>query len=147
MDIVPWAPMSATIERDLQDLLGRLDSMSSTGDFPWKPSTDLYRENGSLVLKAELPGIDPKSELSVDVEDNVLHIHGEKAVDRQVDEPDRLIRERQFGSFNRDLMLPDGIDAEDITANYDNGILTVMMPIPAGAMAEPRRVKVDVTSA
>jgi HSP20 family protein len=146
MAIMRWAPFAAfpSLERDLQDLLDRIGAMAETEEFPWRPSTDVYRENGTLVLKAELPGIDPKTELTIDVEDDVLHISGEKTFERETEESDRFIKERRFGSFSRDLVLPEGVDPGAITAHYDNGILTVVVPLPTEVTAEPKKVTVEV---
>lgn len=146
MAIMRWAPFTAfpSLERDLQDLLDRLGAMAETGEFPWKPSTDVYRENGTLVMKAELPGIDPKTELTIEVEDDVLHVRGEKSVEHETEEADRFVRERRFGSFSRELMLPEGVDPGAITASYDSGVLTVVVPLPTETTAEPKKVTVEV---
>lgn len=146
MAIMRWAPFTAfpSLERDLQDLLDRLGAMAETGEFPWKPSTDVYRENGTLVMKAELPGIDPKTELTIDVEDDILHIKGEKTVEQESEEADRFVKERRFGSFSRELMLPEGVDPGAITASYDNGVLTVVVPLPTETTVEPKKVTVEV---
>ena len=62
-------------------------------------------------------------------------------------EDNRYLRECRYGSFRRDVMLPEGVDADKIRANYDNGILTVMVPMPEEQIAEPRTVKVEVRTA
>jgi HSP20 family protein len=144
MAIVRWAPFTAftSLEREMQDMLDRFGTESK--EFPWKPSMDVYRENGTLVLRAELPGIDPETDLTIDVEDNVLHIRGEKTFERELDETTRFIKERRFGSFRRDLMLPEGVDPGAVTASYEKGILTVEVPLPAEVTAGGEKVAIDV---
>ena len=129
----------------MQDLLDRLSVRPMATGFPWKPVTDVFRENGTLVVRSELPGIDPETELTIDVEGNVLHIAGEKKTEREVEDEHRYLRERRFGSFRRDVLLPEGVDAEAITASYDQGILTVEVPLPTETAEEIGKVTVPVT--
>lgn len=145
MAIARWAPFTAftSLERELQELLDRL-SIPAIEGMAWKPSTDVSRENGSLVLRAELPGIDPAKDVTIDVEDNVLHIKGEKKIEREFEETDRFVRERRYGSFERNLMLPEGVDPGSVTAIYEKGILTVEVPLPEEAAAEAEKITVDI---
>jgi HSP20 family protein len=148
MAIVRWAPFSAftSVERDLQDMLERFTLRPFAEGFTWRPAADVFRTDGTLVVRAELPGIDPEAELSIDVESNVLHIKGEKKLEREVDEESRYLRECRYGSFHRDVMLPEGVDAEAITATYDQGVLTVEVPLPVESAEEAGRVTVKVTT-
>ncbi len=115
--------------------------------FEWRPSTDVYEEEGKLLVRTEIPGIDPSEELTIEVEENVLHIMGEKTLEKEISEDNRYLRECRYGTFRRDVMLPEGVDADKIRANYDNGILTVMVPMPDEKIVEPRTVKVEVRTA
>ncbi len=147
MTIVRWAPFSAftSVERELQDMLDRFSVRPFAEGFTWKPAADVFHENGTLVVRTELPGIDPDKELNIDVEGNVLHIQGEKKTGRVVEEEDRYLRECRYGWFRRDVMLPEGVDAEAITATYDRGILTVEVPLPSESVEESDKVTVKVT--
>ena len=80
------------------------------------------------------------------VEGNVLHIKGEKKVEKEVSEDDRYMRECRYGSFRRDMMLPEGVSSAAITAVYDNGILTVDVPLPKEAVdqTEPKKIMVEI---
>jgi HSP20 family protein len=146
MAIMRWAPFTAftSMERDLQDMIDRFGLSPVAGDFTRKPSTDVYRENGTLVLRVELPGIDPATDLSIDVEDSVLHIKGEKKVERELDKADRFIKERRYGLFERTLMLPEGVEADAVTATYEKGVLTVEVPLPTEVIAAEEKVTIDV---
>lgn len=148
MAIRRWAPFSAftSLEREMQDMLDRFTPRAWSGDFEWRPRTDMYREDGDLVVRAEIPGIDPTEGLNVEVEKNVLHITGEKRTDTEVDDDDRYLRECHYGSFRRDVLLPEGVSADDITATVDHGVLMVRVPLPSEAEeeAQPKAIKVDV---
>ncbi len=92
------------------------------------PSVDIYEEKGEVVVKAELPGI-KREDVSVKLVDNNLIIAGEKKTEEKVERKDFLRLERSYGSFNRTLSLPEGIDAENIKANFKDGVLEVRVPV------------------
>jgi len=147
MTIARWPPFSAftSLEQEMQTLLDRIGARPWLEGFGWKPDADIYREEGTLVVQAELPGLDPDTDLDITVESNVLQIKGEKTESHGVDEADRYVAERRFGLFRRSVMLPEGVDPESVTANYDNGVLTVRVLLPeTPSDEEPRKVHVDV---
>jgi HSP20 family protein len=131
----------------MQDMMSRFHTRPFIEGFEWRPSTDVYEEEGKLLVRTEIPGIDPSEELTIEVEENVLHIMGEKTLEKEISEDNRYLRECRYGTFRRDVMLPEGVDADKIRANYDNGILTVMVPMPDEKIVEPRTVKVEVRTA
>ncbi len=146
MSVVRWAPFSAftSVERELASMLDRFSSRPWIEGLGWKPFTDIYHENGDLVVRAELPGIDRETGLDIDVEDNVLHIKGEKREEKEVSEDNRYVKECQYGSFRRDVVLPEGVDVEAIQATYEDGVLMVRMPLPAVGSPEKPKVKIEV---
>ncbi|WP_166877353.1 MULTISPECIES: Hsp20/alpha crystallin family protein [unclassified Salinibacterium] len=99
---------------------------------------DLYREGDHYVLTADLPGIDPGS-VDVDVDGQLLTIRAERTV-RGQEGVKWITRERMGGSFLRQLTLGDGIDRDKISAHYDNGVLSVMIPV--SEKAKPRKIEV-----
>ena len=147
MAITRWEPFGVftSLERDMQELIDRFGIRPVTEGFSWKPATDVVRENGTLVVRAELPGIDPEKELTIDVEDNVLRIAGERTTEHKAEDEHRYLRERRFGSFRRELLLPEGIDPETVTATYDDGVLTIEVPLPVETGEEHVKVTVPVT--
>jgi HSP20 family protein len=150
MAIARWAPFSAftSLEQEMQSLLDRIGARPWLEGFGWKPDADIYREEGTLVVQAELPGLDPEADLDITVESNVLQIKGEKSESHEVDETNRYVTERRFGSFRRSVMLPEGVDPETVTADYDNGVLTVRVTLPeTPSEEEPRKIHVDVAGA
>jgi HSP20 family protein len=144
MAIMRWTPFGAlgSLEREVQDLFDRFTTRR--GDSRLVPATDVYRANDTLVVRTELPGVDP-SGIDVEVEGSILHIRGEKLDEREIDEPDRYVYECRYGRFERDIPLPQGVDAETVEASLEHGVLTVRVGLPASAAAAPRKVAVEVT--
>ena len=91
---------------------------------------DEFRENGTLVIRAELPGIDPNKDVELTVADGMLTIEAERHEDKQVEEKGYLCRELRHGSFTRTLPLPTKATEADIKANYKDGILEIRVPAP-----------------
>jgi len=104
---------------------------------------DLYRDGDHFVLNADLPGIDPGS-VDLDVDGRFLTIRAERTAGAN-EGVTWLSRERQAGSFQRRLRLGDGIDADAISASYDNGVLSVVIPVSEKAM--PRKITISAGSA
>jgi HSP20 family protein len=96
---------------------------------------DEYRENGTLVVRAELPGIDPDKDIELTVCDGALCIEAEHREEAKTEEKGYVHQELRRGSFSRMLPLPDGITEADIKATYKDGILEVRVPTPESAPA------------
>ena len=100
---------------------------------------DAYRRNGDFVVHFDVPGVDPGS-IDLTVEQNVLTVTAERHFQRQ--EGDEItVSERPQGRFNRQLFLGDSLDADQIQANYDQGVLT--LHIPVAERAKPRKVEIS----
>lgn len=99
---------------------------------------DLYREGDHYILSADLPGIDPGS-VDIDVDGQLLTIRAERTL-RNAEGVKWLTRERESGSFLRQLNLGQGIDIEAISARYENGVLSVTIPV--SERAKPRKIEV-----
>jgi HSP20 family protein len=112
---------------------------SSPAGSSWTPAVDIREESARFVILADIPGIDPAS-IEVSMDKNVLSLSGQREA-VTLDEGSRLTRaERHHGSFQRRFVLPEGIDAEAITASGKHGVLEVS--IPKKALAAPRRIEV-----
>jgi len=122
--------------RELDRVAG---SLFDTRQGPRLMPMDLYRTGDTYVLNADLPGIDPGS-VDVDVDGQLLTIRAERTLSAE-GERKWLSRERQSGSFLRQLNLGEGIDRDRITANYDNGVLSVMIPV--SEKAKPRKIEIS----
>ncbi|MCX7821589.1 MAG: Hsp20/alpha crystallin family protein [Brevinematales bacterium] len=108
----------------------------------FEPRVDVYEKNNNIVVKADIPGIDEK-DLSVELEGNVLTISGKKEEEKEVKEKNYHRIERSYGSFCRSITLPDGIEADKISAEYKKGVLTVN--IPKSKTAEAKKIEVKVS--
>lgn len=100
---------------------------------------DLYRDADNYVLNADLPGIDPQS-VDVDVDGQLLSIRAERTAPAR-DGVRWIARERSAGSYLRRFTLGQGIDTAHISASYDNGVLSVVLPV--SEKAKPRKVEVQ----
>src|SRR5580692_6764158 len=109
----------------------------------WAPAVDIYETEHELVVKADLPEVDPK-ELDIRVENNLLTIRGERKFEKKVNEDNYLRVERAYGSFSRSFSLANTVNADAIKADYQNGVLT--LTIPKREEAKPKQIKVNVAA-
>ena len=108
------------------------------GRAPFMPM-DAYRDGDRFLVHLDLPGVDPGS-IDLTVEKNVLTIAAERRWSRN-DDVEMVVSERPQGSFSRQLFLGEGLDAEHVDASYDNGVLTVTVPV--AEQAKPRKVEIS----
>jgi HSP20 family protein len=99
---------------------------------------DAYRRNGDFVVNFDLPGVDPGT-IDLTVEKNVLTVTAERGFSRSEDD-EVVVAERPQGRFSRQLFLGESLDADQIQANYEQGVLT--LHIPVAEKAKPRKVEV-----
>ena len=100
---------------------------------------DAYRDGDRFVVVLDIPGIDPGT-IDLTVEKNVLSISAERRWER-TEGLEVVVAERPQGGFSRQLFLGEGLDAEHIQASYDNGVLTVTVPV--AEQAKPRKVEIS----
>jgi HSP20 family protein len=111
------------------------------GGGKWSPAIDVAETDTELSVRAELPGIDPK-DLEVSVTGNQLVIGGEKKESSETKQKGYYHSETRYGSFRREIPLPDGVDTENIDAQYAHGVLTLKLKKTAPAAAKRIEVKV-----
>jgi len=110
--------------------------------FPrWWEAGDLirvegYREDGTLVIHADLPGIDPEKDVELTVSHGMLHIEAERRQEEKVEEKGYVRRELRYGSLSRSLPLPEGVTEADIAATYKDGVLEIRVPEPKRGAAK-----------
>lgn len=107
---------------------------------PFVPVTDVFVRDEDLVVRVELPGIDPE-DLKVTIEDAYLVIRGERKHDEEVKEEAYYRLEASYGSFERFIPLPEGFEEPTIEALYTDGVLEVILPAAAKAL-EPKKPKI-----
>ena len=115
-----------------RDFYGDMDSwFAANGQFDqadtWMPAVDVIEEDGYYLLKADLPGVDAK-EIDIMFEENSLTIKGERTENNETEKNGYKRIERRHGSFQRTFSLPDNVDADNITAKNQHGVLEVRIP-------------------
>jgi HSP20 family protein len=145
--ITLWRPMN-----DLLSLSDSLDRFFEEGFVSprslWLASPlreslaiDMYRDDGNLVIKAEVPGVEPE-ELEITIKDNVLNIAGETKAEEEVKRENYIRRERRYGSFRRSVLLPAEAEGDKAEATFEDGLLAVSIPL--AEEPQPESVKVEV---
>jgi HSP20 family protein len=129
-----WDPFT-----ELGELRSRFDRMFGEWlDRPeraWTPAIDVVREDGHLVVRADIPGIKPE-EVKIEVEDDILTVFGEHKESKEAKDKHYMRRERRYGSFYRSMTLPAGVDPKKIEAKTHDGIVEVTIPLPEEAKKE-----------
>ena len=131
----------------LQDRINRLfrdsfgDNQDALTTSSFSPAVDVYEDEHTVNLKIEVPGVDERN-LDIRVENNTLTVHGERKFEKEEKEENFRRVERQYGSFTRSFTLPQAVDAENVSANYDKGVLKITLP--KKAEAKPKQIKVSV---
>lgn len=133
--------------RELDQITNRLGRVFDGSDFPtpsgrgdWLPPVDVEETEEELVLTAELPGM-RQDEIDIELENNILTIKGERTVEREDEREHRFhLWERRHGSFQRSFTLPRTVDAEAISADYEDGLLVIRMP--KAPEARGRRIRI-----
>ncbi|HKR88903.1 MAG TPA: Hsp20/alpha crystallin family protein [Phenylobacterium sp.] len=105
------------------------------------PSIDVHETDQAYTISAELPGIDPK-DVELDLRDNALTLRGEKRSEKKEEDGGRRYSERSFGRFERTIPLAAEVDADNIEARFENGLLKVMLPKNAKARDKTRRIEI-----
>ncbi len=128
---------SPSVRRDLDRFLSEAFGGRESG---WTPAVDVREDENEITIECELPGMRAEN-VTVDVDNTVLSITGEKREERTDEEEGRYhLVERSYGKFYRTFQLPTGVDEEQIKADFENGVLRVH--IPKAALPQPRRIEV-----
>lgn len=136
------------MDRLMDRILGPRESVMRWPMFRWPeetevmyPTVDIYEDEASITLKAEMPGMG-KDEIDVQIADNMVTLTGEKKAEEKVERKDYYRMERSYGSFRRVLPLPTEVDAAKVKATFKDGILELKMP-KAKEAAKKVKVKVE----
>ena len=117
---------------------GREEALTTTS---FAPPVDVYEDEHNVTLKIEVPGIEEK-DIDVRIENNTLTVHGERKFEKEEKEENYRRVERQYGSFTRSFTLPNTVDHENVSANYEKGVLKIKLA--KKAEAKPKQIKVNV---
>src|SRR6201997_5586476 len=129
------------MNRLFRDSFGDREEALTTSTFA--PPVDVYEDEHSVTLKIEVPGIEEK-DIDVRIENNTLAVHGERKFEKEEKEENFRRVERQYGSFTRSFTLPNTVDSDKVSANYDKGVLKITLA--KKAEAKPKQIKVNVGS-
>jgi len=142
-----WSPLREMerMRRGFDDLFDRL--LGDEALAPWRPgltvpAVESCIEGDKLVVRADLPGIDPK-DVEVTVTGNTLTIKGSREQKREEKGRDFIHRELSYGAFERSLTLPQWVKADAIKASYQNGVLELTMPAPKELSAHKVPIKIE----
>jgi len=102
-----------------------------------------FHDGDTLVVRAELPGIDPDKDVELSVTDGVLHIRAHREETSEHKDKEGYRSEFRYGSFTRNMVMPAGVDGTAVSATYRDGVLEVRLPVPPEAKAETTRIAVQ----
>ncbi|MCL6641525.1 MAG: Hsp20/alpha crystallin family protein [Candidatus Rokubacteria bacterium] len=133
-----------TLQRDLLNLFGRSFGFAPAADLAEVPThTEAYYQDGRLVIRAELAGVDPQA-VDISVAGRILTIKGERKAP-EVPLDDRLFSEIAYGRFERTVTVPEGLDTDQVKAVWHNGMLEITIPVSQAL--RPRKVPVEIVPA
>ena len=147
-------PISRDTLRDLQHMSDRIDRLLASRNVPsagrdeamalvdWAPAIDVMETNEEFQIRAELPGVE-KKDVKLSVENGVLLISGHREQEKEEKGKRYHKIERAYGNFARSFTVPETVDAEKVTAEFKNGLLTVRLP--KSEKARPKSIEVKVT--
>jgi HSP20 family protein len=146
MPVIRYNPLNAETDeypglRLFQDSLSRL--FSEPASRPWSPAVDIFETDNDLVLKADIPDVDPKN-VAIQLENGTLTLKGERRFDDQRNGKGFHRIERSYGTFTRAFSLPDTVDGEKVKADYKNGVLTITLP--KKEVAKPKTINVEISN-
>jgi HSP20 family protein len=143
--ITAWRPFQELdeVERSFEDLFSQslipMWRRTPVMNGEWMPAIDIFEKKDKFIVKAELPGMKQK-DIDVSLSGNNLIIKGKKNTESEVKEQDYYRSERTYGSFFRSIPLPSSISANEIEANFEDGVLEISIP----KMAELKQNKIKV---
>lgn len=149
MAIVRWEPFREllSLQERMNRMFGEYRGATAGADDEWAlggswaPAVDIYEQGSDIVLKAELPGVDPK-DVDIRLENNVLTLRGQRKFENDVKKENYHRVERSYGAFSRSFTLPSVVDQNGIKADFKDGMLKVVLP--KREEAKPKQVEINV---
>jgi HSP20 family protein len=131
-----------SLRDEMNRLFTRTLGEGSSAGSAWTPAVDIFDAAEAIVLKAELPGLSA-DDIDIEIDENVLTLKGERRFEEKVEEGRYYRVERAYGAFQRSVTLPQGVKPDEITANFEHGVLTVR--VPKADEVKPRKIAVEST--
>lgn len=140
----PWSPFREleSFRHTFDDMIERMRGKAEPDDWALKPPIESFVEEGRLIVRTELAGVDPK-DVSVSVMGDVLTIHAQRHEEHETKKRDFLSREFKYGSMERSITLPKGVKAEDIKASFANGLLELSAPMPKELVSKEVKIHIE----
>lgn len=154
MDLVPasFRPFTALMRRLTEDMERMFEDIGfrrplawmgpATRTFDWLPAIEVFERGNRMFIRAELPGL-TKDDVKVEIGDDLLTIQGERKQEKHEKQEGSIRSERCYGTFFRQLSLPEGVDADAAKATFRNGMLEIEMPVVAKKSAAVRQLKIE----
>jgi HSP20 family protein len=112
----------------------------------WAPQVEMFERDGQLLVRADLPGL-TKDDVNVEIDNDAITIQGERQNEQNENREGFYRTERSYGKFYRRLPLPEGVDAQEASATFQDGVLEITMSAPKRTESKPRRVQISGASA
>jgi HSP20 family protein len=153
-DMTAWASPYGLMRRlseDMDQLFTQLvatpsgrtaGTLATTPAIDWMPALETFERDGKLVVQADLPGLSA-DDVSIEVDEGMLTISGERREEREIDDNGTRRTERQYGRFVRAIALPDGIRTEDIQASFKDGVLEITAPLPQPSQQHRQKIQIQ----
>lgn len=132
------------LQRQLDTAFDEAFSGPQSARTPWVPTADVAKTADAVVYSFDLPGM-KESDVSLEVQNGMLVISGERHHEKEEQHEGYFLRERAEGTFTRSFSLPRSVRPDDITASFENGVLKVRVPLPEET--KPKRIPLTTTGA
>lgn len=132
-----------SLRDEMNRLFNRTVGEGVSSGSAWTPAVDIFDTEEAIVLRAELPGLSTE-DIEIEIDDNVLTLKGERRFQEAVDEGRFYRLERAYGHFQRSVTLPQGVKADEISADFENGVLSVR--VPKADEVKPRKIAIAAST-
>src|SRR6187431_3357685 len=142
--LVRWEPFRelGTLQSEMSRLMNGMNEGNGRREQTWVPALDVWETPTEVVYAFDLPGI-REEQITIEVKDETLTISADREKTEETSENGFYRFERRYGTFARAVGLPQGVDQDQISASYDNGVLEVRVPKPEEE--KPRRIELSKT--
>ncbi len=141
IQLAPFERMRREMDRMWDSLFEGRPRLVAEEAGEWLPALDLAETGNEFVVRAEMPGLDPK-DIDISLSENMLTIKGEKKQEREEKKENYHFMERSYGTFARSIQLPGEVNHQKITTSYKNGVLKIHLP--KSEEAKKREVKIKI---